>query len=188
MRSRRARICWRSRGVKCLPDLSIEWFWKTPFFNRSWRAIGEIAMKPNRFREVQQSGGIPIGHMIWEFGTRGIARILASTGIDFVLIDMEHTGFDTERIADLMAWFKATDIAPFVRVPQNLYHFLARTLDAGALGVMVANVESAEAAREIVSAVKYAPLGNRGVGLGGAHTDYLVPDPASYFKQANENT
>ncbi len=145
-------------------------------------------MKSNRFREVLQSGRIPIGHMIWEFGTRGIARILASTGIDFVLIDMEHTGFDTERIADLMAWFKATDIAPFVRVPQNLYHFLARTLDAGALGVMVANVESAEAAREIVSAVKYAPLGNRGVGLGGAHTDYLVPDPAGYFKEANENT
>ena len=55
--------------------------------------------------------------------------------VDFVLIDMEHTGFDAERIADLVAWFKATDIAPFVRVPQGLYHFMARTMDAGALGV-----------------------------------------------------
>jgi len=145
-------------------------------------------MKRNRFREVLQSGQVPLGHMIWEFGTRGIAKILESTGIDFVLVDMEHTGFDTERIADLMAWFKATEIAPFVRVPQGLYHFLARTMDAGALGVMVANVETPEQARAIVNAVKYAPLGNRGVGLGGAHTDYLAPDPLAYFRESNENT
>jgi len=73
-------------------------------------------------------------------------------------------------------------------VPQPLYHFLARAMDAGALGVMVANVETPEQAREIVGAVKYAPMGHRGVGLGSAHTDYVVPDPASYFREANENT
>jgi 2-dehydro-3-deoxyglucarate aldolase/4-hydroxy-2-oxoheptanedioate aldolase len=53
---------------------------------------------------------------------------------------------------------------------------------------MVANVETPEQAREIVKAVKYAPLGNRGVGLGGAHTDYLAPDPLAYFRESNENT
>jgi len=39
-----------------------------------------------------------------------------------------------------------------------------------------------------VNAVKYAPLGKRGVGLGSSHTDFLVPDPAAYFREANENT
>jgi 2-dehydro-3-deoxyglucarate aldolase/4-hydroxy-2-oxoheptanedioate aldolase len=53
---------------------------------------------------------------------------------------------------------------------------------------MVANVETPEQAREIVSAVKYAPMGHRGVGLGTSHTDFVVPDPASYFREANENT
>jgi 2-dehydro-3-deoxyglucarate aldolase/4-hydroxy-2-oxoheptanedioate aldolase len=101
---------------------------------------------------------------------------------------MEHSTFDGERVADLLAFFKATPIAPFVRVPQPLYHFLARAMDAGALGVMVANVETPEQAREIVGAVKYAPMGHRGVGLGAAHTDFIVPDPASYFREANENT
>src|SRR6266568_6107643 len=144
-------------------------------------------MKPNRFQRVLREGGSPAGHMIMEFATRGIAKILEAAAVDFVVIDMEHTGFDTERIADLIAWFKATDIAPFVRVPQNLYHFLARTMDAGALGVMVGNVETPEQAREIVGAVKYAPMGHRGVGLGTAHTDYVVPNPASYFREANEN-
>jgi 4-hydroxy-2-oxoheptanedioate aldolase len=145
-------------------------------------------MKKNRFREVVQSGRVPLGHMIWEFGTRGIAKVLESTDLDFVLIDMEHTGFDTERVADVIAWLKATDIAPFVRVPQRLYHFLARTMDAGALGVMVANVETPEQAREIVNCVKYAPLGNRGLGLGGAQNNFIPPDPIPYMQFSNENT
>ena len=81
-----------------------------------------------------------------------------------------------------MAWLEATDIAPFVRVPQGLYHFLARTMDAGALGVMVGNVETAEQAKAIVDAVKFAPLGKRGVGLGTAHTDYQQPDPTDLFR------
>jgi len=145
-------------------------------------------VKANRFRKVLAEGGVPVGHMIMEFGTRGIARILETAGLDFVVLDMEHTSFDMERVADLLSWFKATDITPFVRVPQNLYHFLARAMDAGALGVMVGNVETAEQARAIVNAVKYAPIGSRGVGLGMAHTDYVVPEPELYFRMANENT
>jgi 2-dehydro-3-deoxyglucarate aldolase/4-hydroxy-2-oxoheptanedioate aldolase len=126
--------------------------------------------------------------MIMEFGTRGIAKLLEGADLDFVLLDMEHTGFDAERIADVIAWLKATGVAPVVRVPQNLYHFIARTMDAGALGIMVGNVETAEAARDIVNAVKYAPLGRRGVGLGTAHNDYKMVDPAAYFAEANRNT
>ena len=145
-------------------------------------------MKDNRLKRVLAEGGIPVGHMIWEFATRGMAKVLEAAGADFVVIDMEHTAFDAERVADMIAWLKATDIAPFVRVPQRLYHFLARTMDAGALGVMVANVEDADQARSVVDAVKFAPLGGRGVGLGGAHNDYLNPNPAEYFKRSNENT
>lgn len=145
-------------------------------------------MKENRFKRVLRQGGAPVGHMIMEFGTRGIAKILEAAGVDFVVIDMEHTGFDTERIADLMAWFKATDIAPFVRVPQSLYHFIARTMDAGALGIMVGNVETGGQAKSVVNAVKYAPLGARGVGLGTAHNDYVPPDPVTYFERSNDNT
>src|SRR5258708_958976 len=125
-------------------------------------------MKENRFQRILREGGVPCGHMIMEFGTRGIAKILDAAGVDFVVIDMEHTGFDAERIADLVAWFKATEIAPFVRVPQGLYHFLARTMDAGALGVMDANVETRPQAVRIVDAVKNAPLAKRGLSSGTA--------------------
>ena len=145
-------------------------------------------MKRNRFKDVLAAGGRPVGHMIMEFTTRGIAKMVESADLDFVLLDMEHTAADAETIADVIAWLKATPVAPFVRVPQSLYHFIARTMDAGALGIMVANVESAEQAKSVVNAVKYAPLGNRGVGLGTAHTDYVAPDPVKYFEQSNANT
>ncbi|MBM3794439.1 MAG: hypothetical protein FJW31_10290 [Acidobacteria bacterium] len=145
-------------------------------------------MKNNRLQEAVKSGRIPVGHMVWEFATRGIAKLLESADLDFVLIDMEHSEFDVDKVADLITWFKATDIAPFVRVPGCHYHFMARVMDGGALGVMIPNLETPEQARLAVNSVKYAPMGKRGVGLGSAHTDYLNPDPAAYFRESNEKS
>lgn len=145
-------------------------------------------MKPNRFKQVRAAGRVPVGQMLWEFGTRGIAQMLDVVGLDFVLIDTEHAPFSTADVADLVAWFSGTTIAPFVRVPQIEYHLLARTMDAGALGVMVPNVKNAEEARAIVDAVKYAPLGKRGVGLGGGLTGYRTVTPAEFLTYSNENT
>ena len=145
-------------------------------------------MRENRFQQAIAAGGAAFGHMIMEFATRGIAKILEAGGVDFAVVDMEHSNIDAERVADLMAWFKATPVAPFVRVPQPLYHYIARCLDGGALGIMVPNVETPEQAAEIVRAAKYAPEGNRGVGLGTAHTDYVMPDAPAYLREANRRT
>ncbi len=145
-------------------------------------------MKENRMKQAIAEGRIPVGHMVWEFATRGIARILATADLDFCVVDTEHTGFGHQDVSDLMAWFAATDIAPFVRVPGADYHWIARTMDMGALGVMVPNVETAEQATRARDAMKYLPLGKRGVGLGGALTDYKQVDPAEFFERSNANT
>ena len=115
-------------------------------------------MKDNRFKRVLAEGRVPVGHMILEFGTRGLAMMTKAADLDFVLLDMEHTGFDMERMGDLAAFFKATDVAPFVRVPQPVYHFMARLMDAGMLGIMVGNVETPEVAKSIVDAVTFEPI------------------------------
>ncbi|MBC8254808.1 MAG: hypothetical protein H8E35_12400 [Ardenticatenia bacterium] len=145
-------------------------------------------MKPNRFKQVQAEGRTPVGHMLLEFVTRGIPLMLEEAGADFVLIDMEHTGFSISDIANVMAWFKATTVAPFVRVPQLQYHFIARILDAGALGIMVPDIRTAAEARAVVDAAKYAPLGKRGVALRTANTDFKPVDPEEFIRYANENT
>jgi len=145
-------------------------------------------MKANRFKSVLAQGKVPVGHMLGEFGTRGIAQILDTSDLDFVLIDTEHAPFTTAQLADLIAWFKVSSIAPFVRIPQVDYHFIARTLDAGALGIMVPNVKTAAQAKAIITAAKYAPLGDRGVILGNAQTDYKGVTPADFMAYANQNT
>ena len=142
----------------------------------------------NRFRNVVEAGKVPVGHMVWEFATRGISKLCEGAGVDFVIFDMEHSGFDVDKMADVLAWAKACDFTPFVRVPVCDYQFMARIMDAGAMGVMVGNVKNVEEARRIVNAVKYAPMGGRGVGIGSAHTDYLSPDPASYFSEINRSS
>ncbi len=145
-------------------------------------------MKSNRFKQVLSRGGVPVGHMLMEFATRGVAQILDATGIDFVVVDMEHSGFNLGDVATLMALFKASTIAPFVRVPQIEYHFIARCLDAGALGIMVPNVKNGDEARAVVAAAKYAPLGERGVALGTANTDFRSVNAAEFLAYANQNT
>ena len=142
----------------------------------------------NRFRDVVAAGKVPVGHMVWEFATRGISRICEGAGVDFIIFDMEHSGFDVDKMADVLAWARGCDFTPFVRVPVCDYQFMARIMDAGAMGVMVGNVKNVEEAQRIVNAVKYAPMGGRGVGLGSAHTDYLAPDPATYFREINQSS
>ncbi len=145
-------------------------------------------MKLNRFKQILSDGGVPVGHMILEFGTRGVAQILDAAGIDFVLLDTEHSAFTVAHLADQIVWFKATSIAPFVRIPQIEYHFIARTLDQGALGIMVPNVKTGAEAKAIVDAAKYAPLGQRGCIFGNAQNDFRSVNPAEYMAFSNDNT
>ncbi|MAE60193.1 MAG: hypothetical protein CMJ49_02430 [Planctomycetaceae bacterium] len=148
-------------------------------------------MKANRFKAVRDAGGTPLGHMIGEFVTRGIAQIVDAAGVDFVVIDMEHASTSISEAADLIAWLKATTIAPFVRIPEVQYHHTSRVMDAGALGVVAPNVRTAEQARALVDAAKYLPVGRRGFCHGGANSDFRTAEPQAfreYMDYAIENT
>ena len=145
-------------------------------------------MKPNRFTQLLSQGQVPIGHMLFEFNTRGMAQILDEAGVDFAVIDMEHSAFAMADLADLVAWLKATPVAPFVRIPRIHYHFIARALDVGVVGVVAPNVQSPAEARALVDAAKYPPLGKRGFFYGGASSDFKSDDPHEYVRYANDNT
>ena len=68
--------------------------------------------------------------------------IVAGSGADFILFDMEHTGLGYETLKHMIAGCRGLDVAPLVRVPTSEYHFIARALDLGAHGIMVPMVES----------------------------------------------
>jgi 2-dehydro-3-deoxyglucarate aldolase/4-hydroxy-2-oxoheptanedioate aldolase len=120
-----------------------------------------------------------------EFATTGIARIAAAAGAEFAVFDMEHTGWSVETIRMLMAAAHGADIVPIVRVPTLQYHFIARVLDVGAMGVVIPLITSAEQARAAVRFAKYPPEGSRGVAFGVAHDDYRDGDLLTKMRRAN---
>src|SRR5262245_21994830 len=100
-----------------------------------------------------------LGHFVVEFATPGIGHILKSAGCDFVLFDLEHSGFGYETVKSALRYFEAADLPAIVRVPSQEYHHVARAMDMGSEGLMVPMVGNAEQARRIVDAMKYDPAG-----------------------------
>jgi len=126
----------------------------------------------NTVKDKLAGGGVALGSMVFEFFTPGIARICANAGAEFVMYCMEHTGAGFETLKPQFALCRALGVVPLVRVPATEYHFVARALDVGALGVMVPLVDTREQAERIVSFTRYPPQGRRGAAFGFAHDDY----------------
>jgi len=137
-------------------------------------------------RTLFASDTVPVGHLIFEFATPGIGYLARNAGADFLIFDMEHSGFsfETAKLAVLSA--RAAQLPLVVRVPSHDSKDLARACDVGADGVMAPMVESAAEAREIVAAVKYAPEGRRGVGQLQMHDRYRAGPFADKARNANE--
>lgn len=142
-------------------------------------------MRTNRVKETLKRGGVSLGTMVFEFDSTGIGRLAAEAGAEFVIYDMEHTGWSIETVRQLIATTRAADTVPLVRVPATEYHFIARTLDMGAMGIMMPMVESAEQARKLVASAKYPPLGRRGAAFTVAHDDYTGGDIGAKMRTAN---
>jgi 2-dehydro-3-deoxyglucarate aldolase/4-hydroxy-2-oxoheptanedioate aldolase len=145
-------------------------------------------MRPNPVKAKVLQGGISIGTFLFEFATTGIGRIAAQAGAEFAIFDMEHTGWSEETIRMLVATTRATEMLPLVRVPTTEYHFIARVLDAGAMGIMAPMVESAVQAERLVASAKYPPAGRRGAAFGVAHDDYAGGDIVEKMQSANRET
>jgi 2-dehydro-3-deoxyglucarate aldolase/4-hydroxy-2-oxoheptanedioate aldolase len=143
-------------------------------------------MKENPVKRTLKSGGVAVGTMIFEFNTPGIARLAATAGAEFIIFDMEHTGWSVETIRTLFATTPGDALVPMVRVPATEYHFVARVLDVGARGIMVPMVSSREQAERIVRYAKYPPAGRRGAAFGVAHDDYDSSDIHATMRQAND--
>ena len=94
-----------------------------------------------------------------------IPEILAPAGFDWMVVDMEHSSIDLGDLLPMIISIEANGIVPLVRVGEHDPNLIKRVMDAGAYGVIVANVCSRNQAEQVVSAVKYPPAGSRGVGL-----------------------
>ncbi|MEO5700059.1 MAG: aldolase/citrate lyase family protein [Casimicrobiaceae bacterium] len=145
-------------------------------------------MRDNPIKSILASGGRACGAMVFELFSPGLPQICANAGAEFVLYDMEHSGLSFETLKTQVALCRGLTVVPMVRVPRGEYHFIARALDLGALGVMVPMVGTADDAAAIVACTRYPPAGRRGAAFGFAHDDYTGGDVAAKIAAIHART
>lgn len=101
-------------------------------------------------------------------GSSTVAEVMAQAGFEWLTIDMEHSVITLDIALEMIRVIEANGVKPFVRVGENNANLIKRVMDAGAHGVIVPMVNNPEEAEAAVAAVKYPPVGRRGVGLARA--------------------
>jgi 2-keto-3-deoxy-L-rhamnonate aldolase RhmA len=144
-------------------------------------------MKPNPLKALWAEGKPAFGTWCTLVNHPRFMKLLAATGLDFVILEMEHTDFTIRDVSTLALMAREAGIAPIVRPPGLLSpHDLTRALDAGAQGLLLPNVTGPDVLEKVITATKYYPRGERILNLRGPHTDYLrLPDPAEQIARIN---
>ncbi|MGA7147985.1 MAG: aldolase/citrate lyase family protein, partial [Microbacterium sp.] len=144
------------------------------------------------FRDALAAADRPLAGMWVCSGSPLVAEICAGAGLDWLLIDMEHSPNGLESVLAQLQAVAAYPVTPLVRVPIGDVVTLKQVLDLGAQNILVPMVSSASEAEDAVVSVRYPPRGRRGVGSALARSgrwnrveDYLAgaDDHVSLFVQ-----
>jgi 2-keto-3-deoxy-L-rhamnonate aldolase RhmA len=142
-------------------------------------------MNDNAYRARAARGEVQIGTWVTMIRTPSVLTLLQAAGLDFVRVDMEHSAFSMETIADMAALARALDFPMVVRPPEGNREWITRLLDAGVWNLHVPQVDTPEQAAAVVGCSRYAPLGDRGMYGFGPHTQYRALPPAEHTAAAN---
>ena len=141
------------------------------------------SLPTNTFKHALQQNRRQVG--LWvTFAHHPIAEVLADSGFDWLLFDMEHSPTDLVDVGQQLLAVRGRPVAPIVRVPILDMGWIKRALDAGAPNLMIPNIRNAAEAREAVSYTRFAPEGLRGVAgstRAGNYTRYK-----DYMARAND--
>jgi len=145
-------------------------------------------MQTNTLKQKIQAGEPAFGVSVM-LPSPQIVEMIGLLGFDWVMIDCEHGTIGLESVESLVMAAELRGITPIVRPPSKAPEDILRVLDRGAMGVQVPHVNSAADARAVVEAVKYHPLGKRGLAAGTRPGDYgLGLSAEAYVEQVNRET
>jgi 4-hydroxy-2-oxoheptanedioate aldolase len=134
-----------------------------------------------------RAGKVSFG--IWvEWFEPDLIEVCGYVGFDYAVIDGEHTPLDHRLASEMIRACNVVGMVPIVRIPEINRSTILRYLELGAVGIYVPHVNTAEEARTVVDAVKYAPVGHRGAGSMRAVQFGLTRPLAEMYRAANEET
>jgi len=142
--------------------------------------------KKNRVLEALKKGEIPLGMEI-NTGNPSIIEILAYTGFDFYMLDMEHTRINRETMEHCIRAADAAGITTLVRVTENDPGLIRHAQEAGAQGVVVPRVKTPEDVQRIIDALRYGPEGKCGVCPLVRAANYSDEGYEEYIEYSNRN-
>ncbi|NQX69113.1 siderophore biosynthesis protein SbnG [Paenibacillus alba] len=141
-------------------------------------------LKENTLKQKLKNG-IPVFGLLVSIPSPLVVEMIGCADYDFIIIDNEHVQVNPETLEHMIRAAEAVDLIALVRVSEPNAKEILRALDAGALGIVVPQVESREQMEQIVRSCKYAPLGNRSLNSGRAGI-FGKNDLAAYVQRANE--
>ena len=132
------------------------------------------------------NGETVIGSFV-SIGSADTTEILALSGYDFLVIDTEHGAMSIETATQLIRSAEVHSVPSIVRVTDPSDSTILRSLDIGAAGIQVPQVNSGELARRVAKAAHYYPKGHRGLAMPrAAHYGSMSVD--DYFAKSIEET
>ncbi|MED5429492.1 MAG: aldolase/citrate lyase family protein [Chloroflexota bacterium] len=144
-------------------------------------------MNGEQLKQKVNSGGIVYGTMISLGRNPRWSPAFSNFGIDYAILDTEHSARSRSEVADYLAAFNYSGVVPIVRVPIPASHYVTMYLDAGAQGVLAPYCETVEQVKEVVAATKWRPL--KGELAENAVETGELPSPATkeYLENRNRN-
>ena len=145
-------------------------------------------MKKNRMKEKLRAGE-PVYGVSVMIPSPQIVEMVGAAGFDWVLLDCEHGTLTLESVELMAMAAEACGITAIARPVTRSPEHILQVLDRGVMGVQVPHVNTAEDARQVIAAVKYHPLGQRGLAAGTRAAVYDSHGTlADHVKAANEAT
>jgi 2-dehydro-3-deoxyglucarate aldolase/4-hydroxy-2-oxoheptanedioate aldolase len=109
-------------------------------------------------------------------------------GFQVVWFDLEHMDYPTEKLEVGTLACRSQGMDTFVRLPPTDYASVTRALEAGAGGIMAAQIRSAVEAEQVVRWAKFAPRGCRGLNTAGWDARFTLTPPAKFAEQSNRES
>lgn len=142
-------------------------------------------MRENRVKAKIRQGGIALGAPVG-FADPAVVELIGLAGFDAAFIDMEHTCFELGLIESMVRACELAGVTPVVRVPDNNPKTILRLLDAGVQGIQVPHIGGVADAEAAVRAVRYPPLGDRGMAGGSRAARYGTVPYREHQATSNE--
>jgi 4-hydroxy-2-oxoheptanedioate aldolase len=114
-----------------------------------------------------------------------LAELFGLAEFDYYMLDAEHGLLDPVQVVNVIRACESTAMTPMVRIGPKDPKLVLQYLDAGMMGIMMPGLGTVEEVKMLVDAVKYAPLGKRGLGFSRASGHMPSPD---YINFSNEQT